>query len=68
MQGTLINIFVQRGQGKNTWELGSLGNSMSNSLVTVYGLTLLTNNPWCGSDQLPKIPSIGNSCRKNIAV
>ena len=33
--GTPINIFVQRGHGKNTWELGNLGNSLSNSIVTV---------------------------------
>ena len=66
MQGTSINSFVQRGHGKNTWEFGNLGNSLSNSLVTVKGLKLLTNNPWCGSDQLSKIPSIGNPCRKKI--
>ena len=60
MKGTRINIFVQRGHGKNTWLLGNLGNSLSNSLVTVLGLKLLTNNPWCGSDQLSKIPCIGN--------
>ena len=65
MQGTPINIFVQMGHGKNTWELGNLGNSLSNSLVTVK---LLTNNPWYGSDQLSKIASIGIPCRKNIAV
>ena len=35
MQGTQINIFVQRGHDKNTWKLGNLGNSLSNSLVTV---------------------------------
>ena len=35
MQGTQINIFVQKGHSKNTWEFGNLGNSLSNSLVTV---------------------------------
>ena len=35
MQGTPINIFVQRGYGKNTWELGNLGKSLSNFRVTV---------------------------------
>ena len=64
MQGTPINIFVQRGHGKNTWELDNLVYSLSNSLVTVKGVKLLTNYPWCGSDQLSKIPSIGNPCRK----
>ena len=66
MQGTRINIFVQRGHGKNTWELGNLGNSLSKSLVTVLGVKTVDYNPWYGSDQLSKIASIGNSCRKKI--
>ena len=47
---------------KTTCELDNLGNCLSNSLVTVEGLELLTNDPWCGSDQLSKIPSIGHQC------
>ena len=64
--GYTDQYFVQRGHIKSTWELGNFRNSLSNSLVTVQGLKLLTNNPWCGSDQLSKIPSIGNPCRKII--
>ena len=30
------------------------------------GVKLLINNPWCGSDQLSKISSTGNPCRKKI--
>ena len=64
MHGTPINIQVERGHGRTTWELDNLGNCLSNSLVTVEGLKLLTYNPWCGSDQLSKIPSIGQPCSK----
>ena len=68
MLGTPINIFVQRGHGKNTWELGNSVYSLSNSLLTVKGVKLVTYYPWWGSDQLSKIPSIGNPRRKKIAV
>ena len=33
--GYTNQYFVQRGHGKSTWELGNLGNSLSNSHVTV---------------------------------
>ena len=59
MQGTPINNCPKGASGKNIWEMGNLGNSLSNSLVTVYVLKLLIDNPCCGSDQLSKNPSIG---------
>ena len=67
MQRTPINIFVQRGHDKNTWELGNLGNSLSNSLVTVKGVKLLTNNPWCDSDQLSKSLVLGTHVEKKYS-
>ena len=66
MNGTPINIVVQRGHGRTTWELDNLGNCLSDPLVTAEGLKLLTNNPWCGSDQLSNILSIGHPCTRVV--
>ena len=42
---------------------------LSYSLVTVEGLKLLTNNPWCSSVQLSKIPSVVKlSCLKSAMI
>ena len=66
MQCTPINIFIQRGHVRTTWELDNLGNCLSNSLVTVQGLKLLTNNPWCHSGvaviNCPKSLVLANTC------
>ena len=37
MHGTPINICVQRGHGRTTWDLDNLRNCLSYSLVTVKG-------------------------------
>ena len=67
MQGTLINIFVQRGHGKNTLEMGQFGKKPVYFPCDCLWIKLLTNNPWCGSDQLSKILSIRNPYGKKIA-
>ena len=42
VHGTTINICVQRGHGRTTWEVDNLGNCLSNSFVTIEGLKLLS--------------------------